>query len=301
MSLPTSSPGTKLDERGRAVEQLKVYLPDPVRRIDLYDFMMGEIEKVIESIRDIPIHELTINELTGYERYRERAIAYEEAVDQLLDLLVVGVFHSRTAEHDWLWVRCLDRLATREIKVSGIVLLQEMQQYPTLLALYAVGLGGAAADRIDSIAQVIGSVKMQSSLRSYRGATSVANVTALNDDAMKKSFPDLDRRKTPVSDHLLEVLQPRVYGLVPNNDKYEDIFDEVEYLLGLYYAAHEGKGWGRLGRAVWRCRDRNGFPGEMVTRHSQVLIEAGIFNSREHFEEAKQSYDRHMDSSPLRY
>ena len=296
MSLPTSNPVTQLEERVIAIEQLKVYLPDPVRRIDLYDFMMGEIEKVIESIRDMPI-----NELNGYEQYRERAIAYEEAAAQLLNLLVIGVFHSRTAEHDWLWVRCLERLATREIKVSGNTLLLEMQQYPTLLALYAVGLGGAASDRIDSIAQVIGSVKITSPLSYYLGATSVANVTALNDDAMKKSFPDLDRRKTPVSDRLFEVLQPRVSGLVRNGNKYQDIFDEVEYLLGLFYAAHEGKGWGRLGRAVWRCRDRNGFPGEMVARHSQVLIEAGIFNNREHFEEAKQSYDRHMDSSPLRY
>lgn len=296
MPPPTSSPGTQLDERVRAVEQLKVYLPDPVRRIDLYDFMMGEIEKVIESIRD-----MSINELNGYEHYRERAIAYEEAAAPLLDLLVVGVFHSRTAEHDWLWVRCIDRLATREIKVSGNTLLLDMQQYPTLLALYAVGLGGAAADRIDSIAQVIESVKIQSPLSYSLDATSAANVTALNDDAMKKSFPDLDRRKTPVSDRLLEVLRPRVSGLVPNDDKYEDIFDEVEYLIGLFHAAHEGKGWGRLGRAVWRCRDRNGFPGEMAARHSQVLIEAGIFDSRKHFEEAKQSYDRRMDSSPLRY
>lgn len=296
MSPPTSNPVTQLEERVIAIEQLKVYLPDPVRRIDLYDFMMGEIEKVIESIRDMPI-----NELNGYEQYRERAIAYEETVAQLLDILVVGVFHSRTAEHDWLWVRCIDRLATREIKVSGNTLLLEMQQYPTLLALYAVGLGGAAADRIDSIAQVIGSVKIPGPLSYSLGAISVANVTALNDDAMKKSFPDLERRKTPVSDRLLEVLQSRVSGLVRNGNKYQDIFDEVEYLLGLIYAAHEGKGWGRLGRAVWRCRDRNGFPGEMVARHSQVLIEAGIFNNREHFEEAKQSYDRHMDSSPLRY
>ena len=223
-------------------------------------------------------------------------------MSQLLYLLVVGVFHSRTADHDWLWVRCLDRLATRETKVSGNTLLLDMQHYPTMLALYAVGLGAAAADRIDSIAQVIGSVKIQGPLRSHLGAASVAKApTALNDDAMKKSFSDLERRKTPVSDHLLKVLRPRVSGLAPNYEKYQDIFDEIEYLIGLSYAAHEGGGWGPLGRAVWRCRERDDFPGEMAARHSQVLIEAGIFDSQEHLADVKQSYDRRMNSSPLLY
>ena len=287
----------KPDERVRAVERLKVYLPDPARRIELYDFMMCEVEKVIEYVREMPI-----DHLTGYEYYRERVVAYEKAATQLLYLLVVGAFHSRTAEHDWLWVRCLDRLATRETKVSGNTLLLDMQHYPTMLALYAVGLGAAAADRIDSIAQVIGSVKIQNPLHSYLGAASVAKATtALNGDAMRKSFSDLDRRKTPVSDHLLKVLQPRVSGLAPNYEKYQDLFDELEYLIGLSYAAHEGGGWGPIGRAVWRCRDRDDVPGEMVARHSQVLIEAGIFDSQEHLADVKQSYDRRMNSSPLLY
>lgn len=296
MSLPASSPEANPDEKVRAVEQLKAYMPDPVRRIELYDLMMSEVEKVIESIKDMPI-----DDLTGYEGYRERVIAYEKAASQLLDMLVVGVFHSRTAEHDWLWVRCLDRLATREIRLSGNTLLLSMQQYPTLLALYAVGLGAAAADRIDSFAQVIESVEMQDPLHLYLGTASIANAAALNDDAMKKSFSDLDRRKTPVSDHLLEVLRSRVSPLVLNYEKYQDLFDEIEYLLGLFYAARKGGGWGPLGRAVWRCRDRDDFPGKMVARHYQVLIKAGIFDSQEHLADVKQSYDRHMNSSPLRY
>ena len=296
MSTAPQPNDVKPDERVRPVEQMKAYLPDPVRRIELYDLMMSEVEKVIESIKDMPI-----DDLTGYEHYRERVVAYEKAASQLLDMLVVGVFHSRTAEHDWLWVRCLDRLTTREIRLSGNTLLLSMQQYPTLLALYAVGLGAAAADRIDSFAQVIESVKMQDPLHLYLGTASIANAAALNDDAMKKSFSDLDRRKTPVSDHLLEVLQTRVASLVPNFDKYQDLFDEVEYLLGLVYAAHKGGGWGPLGRAVWRCRDRDDFPGKMVARHYQVLIEAAIFDSQEHLADVKQSYDRHMNSSPLRY
>ncbi len=297
MSPQANSPETKLTEKVRSIERLKAYLPDPVRRIELYDLMMSEIDTVIEYIRDLPI-----DDLTGYEDYRERVVAYEEAMSQLLDILVVGVFHSRTADHDWLWVRCLDRLATRETKVSGNTLLLDMQHYPTLLALYAVGLGAAAADRIDPIAQVIGSVKIQNPLHSYLGAASVAKATtALNDDALRKSFSDLDRRATPVSDHLLEVLRPRVSDLAPNYEKYQDLFDEIEYLIGLSYAAHEGGGWGPVGRAVWRCRDRDDFPGEMVARHAQVLIEAGIFDSQEHLADVKQSYDRRMNSSRLRY
>ena len=61
MSTAPQPNDVKPDERVRAVEQMKAYLPDPVRRIELYDFMTNEVDKVIESIQDLPIDDLTLN------------------------------------------------------------------------------------------------------------------------------------------------------------------------------------------------------------------------------------------------
>ncbi len=295
MSFPANSLKDMADEKVPAVERLKKYLADPVRRIELYDFMMSEVDGVIESVRDLPV-----DVLTGPGWYAENVKAYEKSVARLLDLFVVGVFHSNDAEHDRLWARCVDRLASRDLEHSGNTLLSDMQQYPTLLALYAIGLGGAAADRIDSIARVLGSVTVRKPFQLSPVGVGIGASGALSEDAIKQAFPDLARHKTPISDRLLEVLCPMVSGFVPSGDRYEDLFDEVEYLLGLAYAAHQGGGWGPLGRAVWRCRQRQNYPGALTNRHAQVLIEANVFESDTLLAETRQAYDQQMNASHLR-
>ena len=73
---------------------------------------------------------------------------HEQAMSTTMKLLTVGAFFSDTAEHDRLWVSCIERFATRAQQQSGLTVLIEMQQYPTLLALYALALGSLAANRV---------------------------------------------------------------------------------------------------------------------------------------------------------
>ena len=296
MSFPANSLKDMADEKVPAVERLKKYLVEPVRRIELYDFMMSEVDSVIESVRDLPV-----DDSAGWGKYVENVNAYEKSAARLLDLFVVGVFHSNDAEHDLLWARCVDRLASRGLEHSGNTLLLDMQQYPTLLALYAIGLGGAAADRIDSIARVLGSVTVREPIQLSPVGVGIGASGALSEDAMKRAFPDLARRKTPISDRLLEFLRPMVSGFVPSGERYEDLFDEVEYLLGLVYAAHQGGGWGPMGRAVWRCRQRQNYPGALTNRHAQVLIEANVFESYIFLAQTRQAYDHQMRENPRRF
>ena len=293
---PTGSLVDMTDTTMSAVAQLKVYLPDPVRRIDLHDFMMQEIDILINQVRD-----LRMDIAFHHEQYAKRVTDYETAADRLLHLLVVGAFHSDTARYDQLWARCVDRIAARPRQDSGTTVLLDMQQYPTLLALYAIGLGAAASDRMGSIAQVLGSVTIrEGSTGSLVGITKVVLGT-LHSEAMKQAFPALERRKTPVSDRLLEVLRPMVSGFVPSDERLEEIFDEVEYLMGITYAAQAGRGWGPLGRAVWRNGWDDRLPGEWIDRHTDVLIEAGLFIDTDHLMKVREGYDDSLKSSPLRF
>ena len=284
------------DDMSSAIAELKGYLPDPVRRIVLHDFMMNEIERAIDPIRD-----LQVDAAPSYEDYAQRITTYETASIRLLALLVVGVFHSNTRDHDRLWARCVERLASRELEADGRSLLVNLQQYPTYLALYAVGLGAVVSDRVDSLARVLGSVTIRDPYRPYRVGVAMGSGGALNAQAVKHAFPDLKNRKTPISDRLLDLLRPLVSDFVPSDDEYQEFFDEFEYLMGLVHAAGEGQGWGPLGRAVWRWADRDDQPGAFVDRHSDLLVKAEVFKSLEDLIKARQAYDRALRTSPLRY
>ena len=284
------------DETAAAIAELKTYLPDPVRRIELYDFMMKEVQHAIEPVRNLPV-----DSMSSYEAYAEQITAYESASARLLALLVVGAFHSNTREHDRLWVSCVERLASRQMQTGGGSLLVDLQQYPTLLALYAMGLGAVAGDRSDSLARVLGSVTVRDHNRPYRGGIANSAWGALNAQAVKHAFSHLERHKTPISDHLLELLRPLVAAFVPSDEEYQEFFDEFEYLIGLVHAAGEGQGWGPLGRAVWRWAARDDRPGYFVDRHTRQLIGAGVFKSEEHLTKARQAYDGALAASPLRF
>ena len=268
-----------------AVAQLKKYLPDPVNRIKLHDLVMGATDDVIDRVHEFPMDGPVPLPTQGY---REQLEAYEEATAGLLRLIATGAFFSDRVEHDQLLAKCLDRLANRSRFGNGKTVLLEMQDYPLLLGLYAVALGSAAADRLDSIAGVLGSTTV-----TRDGQPLPAHVIAqwaLDPGRVGQSAAQSGGSATPVSNRLFDVLRPSVSEIIRDDGRFEDLFDEVEYLMGCAYTNNFG-GTGPVGRAAWRRYQTRRFPGSMVERHSALLIEAGIFDSAEQLAEVRNTYD----------
>ena len=274
-----------------AVAQLKRYLPDPVHRIRLHDLVMGEVEAVIEQVQGLP----TSGCFTP-EGYVERMELYERAMSTLVALLANGAFFSDRVEHDRLWVRCTEPLATRAQEQAGLNVLVDMQQYPTLLALYALTFGALAADRVDSIARVLTDITVQEGPKPMPVAVAAASLYVLKHDTMKRSLDGFERRKTPVSDHLWDLMCSAMSSIVADQQRVEDLFDEVEYLLGIAYTVH-GLGPGPVGRAAWRTANSNRRPGSLTRRHAQALLAAGLFDSEEHLTQVLATYDEDLRSS----
>ena len=274
-----------------AIAQMKRYLPDPVHRIRLHDLVMGEVSAVIEQVQGLP----TSGQFTP-EGYAERMALYERAMSTLMALLANGAFFSDRVEHDRLWVRCTELLATRPQEQAGLNLLVDMQQYPTLLALYALGLGALAADRVDSIARVLTDITVQERSEPMPVAVAAASLHVLKHDTVKRSLDGFKGRKTPVSDHLRDLMGPAMSSIVADQQRLEDLFDEVEYLLGIAYTVH-GLGPGPVGRAAWRTANSNRRPGSLTRRHAQALVAAGPFNSDEHLTQTLQTYDQDLRAS----
>lgn len=296
-----------------AVAQLKLFLPDPIHRIKLHDLIIGEVDNVINRLPGF-----AVDTWQGFEHYAERMAAYEEATARLLKLLAIGTFFSDRPEHDELWRRCVDRLASRSLKLNGIVALINLQHYPTLLAIYAIGLGAIATDRLESIAHVLGMVKVRDERPPRPVAVAASSWDVLDDGIVKQAIPGLQHHPTPNSEHLFKILRPIVTDLVPDEGVYADCFDEVEYLLGVSYAVGLDTDRGPIGRAVWRGIRRHtpttppppgslgslwpghsndDSPGIAVRRNPSVLTSCGLFSDLNQLITTVQQYDEFLLSS----
>ncbi len=272
-----------------AIAQLKMYLSDPVHRIRLHDLVIGEADAAIEEVRDLPMRE----HLEPQE-YVERMALYERAMHGLLKLLAIGAFFSDDEEHDKLWVRCIERFATRPQARAGSVRSLNMQQYPTLLALYALGVGAFATDRIDPIARSLGEVTVRADSNLPAVAVAASTWEVLDADLMRQAAASPQRPLTPVSDHLLDVLRPVISDIVPEEDRQEELFGEVEYLMGIAYAAHFGDGSSPPTRAVWRSFATDRYPNSSIQRHGHVLVAAGVFEGQEHLTQTCDAYEEYQ-------
>ena len=274
-----------------AVAQLKMYLPDPVHRIRLHELVIGETDAAIEQFRDLPMDKRL--EPTDYA---ERMACYEQAMHGLLKLLAVGAFFSGDEEHDRLWVRCIERLVARDqVRAAVSAFSVSMQQYPTLLALYALAIGSIAANRIDPIAHALGGIMTREDRQPPRTvAVAVSTWEVLDSQAVKGALSHLQRRMTPVSDHLLDLLRPVMSDIVPEEDRQEELFDEVEYLMGIAFAAQFSEGRSPPTRAVLRYYGTDRFAGTSIRCHGHVLIAAGVFEGQEHLTRTCDAYEAYQ-------
>lgn len=80
-------------------------------------------------------------------------------------------------------------------------------------------------------------------------AVAAALLRVLSPDAVNASIYSPQRMKTPVSDHLLDLIGPVASSIVADQQRLENLVDEVEFLMGVAYMAG-GFDYGPHGRAA---------------------------------------------------
>ena len=269
-----------------AVARLKRYLPDPTHRIRLSDLITGETEHLIEYVADLPVAGVDV-----VATYEQRMRTYEEASARLATLLAVGARFSDTERHDQLWADTVDRLANRPLAGSGKTHLIRMQQYPTLLAIYAVALGSAAANRVEPIARLLGTITIEAQNYRTRLVAAVNAWQVCDGDMLRQLVEGLENEPSPVSTRLLQVLRPMAAELVPDYQRFETLFDEVEYLFGVTYGLEAAEGCGPVGLGAFRSSPSAEPPARLATDHRDLWISYGLFESVEHFETCCATYN----------
>ena len=276
-----------------AVARLKRHLPDQTQRIRLYDLVTSETDAVIDQIRDLPM-----GGRPNPKAYRDRMELYEQSSAGLMKLLAVGAFFSDCAEHDQLWVHCIERLATRPRHGAGDMGLVDMQRYPTLLAIYALGMGAFAADRIDPIARALSEIMVREHSYLEPLAIAASEWNALGNQPVIDALSREPRhRNNPVPDRLLSVLRPVMCDIAPHPDHQEDLFDQVVYLLAISHAKHQD-GRAPPPRVYSGVAATDFSPRAAVERHEQVLVAAGLFDSYDHLIQTGDTYRTHLRNYP---
>ena len=271
-----------------AVGQLKRYLPDPIHRIRLHDLVMGQVTAFIAEVDQV-----TGDEAHRSQNYAEALQGYERAAATLNTLIVNGAFYGDQADHDQLWFKAMERLASRP-QESGRAH-AELHHYPVTLALYALGLGALAANRVKPLVDVIRDVKVLNPSQGLLAiAEGAASWTVLDPKELKDAIPALSQWKIPTSRHLHDLFRPIAAGPLPDDHRYTEIFDILEYLLGVTCAVYREGGLGPKGEFVsndiYRLEHQR--TPNRVDRLVPTLLDAGWFDhDRARLEEVRKRYD----------
>ena len=186
------------------------------------------------------------------------------------------------------------------------VLSAALFRYPALLTLYSGGITALAAKKYATFAALLGTTRC----RLLRD--DLPMVLGVNTwDVMEKRekwLPGKETHYTPLSDNLFELLRDPLHEYLPDDRRYEEAFDEFEYILSLiccHFSNEEyGRYWLPFGRFTWNYkREGRNSPGNSPMNKVEAetekvgpewpLLKFGLFSgSLERFQEIKQRADQ---------
>jgi hypothetical protein len=236
-------------------EKLKRLLQDPNRHIEAEDFVDDVTQVAREALLDVgtfPTDSPEMTDQVSSTRYLVgQAHCYENTMTSINELLVIGCTYGKP-EHNALWARAMQTVANADRRRTGKVTLIELQKYPTLLSMYAGSIaaihrknyGALKAIAVDAGARKDGYkvplVGLSHPYTPFESWEITAQVLASEEgqtplDELIASYisQKRGRKYTPVSDYLHGVLRPLFSRLIPDQDDYDEIFDDTEILLAV--------------------------------------------------------------------
>lgn len=216
-----------------AIVSLKRFLPDPTRRIDLHDLLMGSVNRLAEDVLGQPTHVDALSTAVLDDVYEELLTA----TTPLLSLLVEGVRHDAGLIHRDLWVEVMRRLLSLRGQPDGPFqdALLSARHYPALLALHAMGAVAIRYQR-DSLLLDLAEGAWWRDLHGSRTLLPTAQVLhmqkVLDHAGCLPRWGD-SRWYYPESHLLRADLRDVLRPVLASDDDYRDAMDSLEYRLGM--------------------------------------------------------------------
>jgi hypothetical protein len=279
-----------------AVARVKRYLASSEQRINLYDLVNAETERVHAGITAARFSPEDSN--IGPDIAVGRLRAYEAEMNVLLPVLACGG-HWATGEQFRVLGQAITRLANDEGGGNGLVIWLSLRRYPALLALYATGIAAVANDNYALLKHLFSLQIRTGRDRPQKPILKLLSpVRVLELVRQRQLLPGREREFTPLNNHVFEVLRGPLRQYLPADYAYEEAFVWFEYLLSLVHCditatseeietvndPEKGHLRGPIGRFLWnrwssiqqRTRFEAGGPyPEAVT----AVLQAGFFGS----------------------
>jgi hypothetical protein len=124
------------------------------------------------------------------------------------------------------------------------------------------------------------------------------------DHSAIRNHPGYERHYTPQSDWIRDALRGHLIHVVPDEGDYDDLLDDVEYLIGLqaWYATSRFAPIGRFGWRNSRYGLSVGSPRDLVvTQYTSELLDSGLCGGdRQALLDAHSEYEAYVDANPFR-
>jgi hypothetical protein len=253
------------------VEDAKTFLAEDKHRIALHDLVASETKRTATLLADGQFRVQGVP--WSNEEFLGRVTRYEGAVADLIRLqALLGYWAGPPLEAA---LSLAPRRLGDDVKPeSGLDIWNALRWYPMFLLLYATGVAATAARRYENLRLILHAPVTHPDASRGRLPLVRAVVRGLREAGGQfKLLPGLEKRYTPLNDHVSALLQPVLDDLLLLGADFEAAFDDFEVLLALehahlYSSESSGGAWGPPGRFAWRFHS-----GDMTSPFHRILAE----------------------------
>jgi hypothetical protein len=273
------------------IRSAKQFLPKPEHRIRLDDMVSMEAERTLALIREIS--STRIPSFTSGEFARR--VNLLEAATEPLGRLAGVIGRWGTSDELPMVLEVIKVIANEAEKPqNGVNFMPALRSYPAVLIFSAYGVGLTRSDKLQTLFKLF-----SAPIPNPHGPPKrIVNKLFLwdwagNDQALFQTLPGLDRRHTPLSDHLCELMRMWSSSFVGVSSDFEDLFGRFELLgsladLGGHTEAEVTAELQRstreavrmsVGRLGWNSERRSRLLAELKSPEQQAnLLKAGFAN-----------------------
>lgn len=291
------------------VNSAKRYLAKPEHRIQLDELFSQETERLLTQLDD---NQFSPQGQWNQDEFRSQVQRYEALTEPLARMAGVLGRWGDGSELPLLLDIIRGLYHQAEKTGNGLTVWLGLRSYPAVLVFMTYGVGLTRSQRWKTLHELL----VAPWPREHRDSKRVVSTLFLGEwkgarNEVWNQLEGLDRRKTPLSDHLLEVMTNWRSSFAGVSAEFELVFERFEFLAALTYLeedseasleqAHANTPHGLfarmpVGRVGWRESSANSLILELQSEATiTALLDAGFArNSRRFLELSIESFKRYV-------
>ncbi|MDN7858330.1 SIR2 family protein [Burkholderia cepacia] len=239
-----------------AVAMLKEYLPDPLHRIRLHDFLTAEFNRINDRLDQTGKHAPSFSPDAFAARFEE----LRAAVDPILPLAyAAGMWSDEQQTRPWVEFVC--ELALRQKGVAGDTLMVDLLALPAAFVMYAFCHGAIVGNRPSSMGRMVSKTLDTGNHKTALGDALNIGILVNNSTNSFKLLPRYANKKVSASEMMGDILEPLSKRELRTIDAFNQVFARLEFALAFGYAEREleevgSQFWAPAGRLFYETRTR---------------------------------------------